>query len=1511
MDWKFARPGLVGIYLKICGIFLFMLFLIPTGYGQTLKKFSSDTASFPQELRTYMGPNLNEKDQAILEAFITAYQNGTFSPEEQTGISEICNFLKSRKARGVPYFTTYMEAANLFKRKNIASDQYLAWEQALADLIMTRKTPLRYILRFLQISRDFLTDFTLFKGRAVTWKVDSTNFSMVYQNDFEINLEKTTIRGYAQRDSVVITNARGVYIPSAVRWIGKSGHVTWERAGYPAEEVWADLANYTIEMTQSTYQADSVLFMNSTYFEQPVRGVLRDKIMKISQPERAIYPQFDSYEQIYRINGIQEGINYLGGLSMAGAVVRGTGSVRNPATLTFYRADTLQLIIRAQAFSFRKDRFSAANCSMTFMLDKDSIYHPNTAFTYNLSTREVSFYQTDNLLTHAPFYDTYHRINASVKSLTWKMDEPRARLTRLRGTTIGEARIWSTNFFNQRHFYSMQGLDELNPLQTVKKFTEWYYRDEFPVNELAKWMGMPEHTARRLLVNLALEGFIYYNPETGEAKVKQELYDYLDAFAGKIDYDVMMFQSKTRAPVDNAILNLYNKELVINGVPTIFLSDSQNVAIYPQGNRIRMSKNRSFSFNGTIKAGFAVYSGKNFFFNYDSFKIEMHNIDSLRLWAYGDKKDDLGRPIPEQIDNIVEVITGDLFIDEPNNKSGLKRYSEYPFFRSTEESYVYYQETSVYDSVYTRDKFRFVIHPFTLSNLDELKKEDLHFSGEFISGGIFPGIPQKLIVQEDNSLGFTTDAPPEGFPVYDGKGRFYNTVQMSNQGLVGSGKLDFQTSTFRSDKYIFFPDSMIAVAHDFQTQAQTADVRFPEVSGKDADLRWFPESDKFIVNRRTEDFQLYGNRTRLQGNLEISTQGMSAEGTQILTDGRIRSNRFSLTDHTFSADTADFTITAEGDGAARMHAYGVNVFADIDAQSAIFRRLVDTTFLVFPENQYISSLDRLTWDMQRKLLGIRNTRIDDDPYLLDKNPALLGSMWQVPPTFISTNPKTDTLGFASDTALYELATHRLNAYHVDFLEVADALIYPDQGEVHVERTGNLAKLENSRLLANGIYTLDSVQLNIFGRKDFYGSGTYTYTMVDGTEEPIFFTNVTVDDSLHTHAETEIPDTRKFFLSPAFEYRGKVELFAAKSFLTFDGGTRILHNCNKISRNWLRFTAEIDPAHVLIPVPEQPVSDNNVKIFNGHFITTDSTHIYPAFLSRRFNYSDIPVTTASGFLDFDPSAGAYRIGSLEKLDDTTAAGNLLVLDRNYCTLTGTGEVKPGVDLGQVKLISTGTVRHGFESDSVYLDLTLGIDFFLHPEALQRMSAKVDSLTNLEAVDIRDPGYNQRLKELIPPEAINKMSQETNLFGPVAELPREIQHTLFLTDVHFVWNTMTSSYQSVGKIGVGNINGKPINVYAEGYIEIQKKRSGDLMDIYLKFDENNWYYFGYTRGVMQVLSSDRLMLDIFRDLPPNKRKLNVARNETPYTYMVGVDLKLSRFLRRMEMRFEQPVQEEESR
>ncbi|MCK7532034.1 MAG: hypothetical protein MZV63_13910 [Marinilabiliales bacterium] len=52
--------------------------------------------------------------------------------------------------------------------------------------------------------------------------------------------------------------------------------------------------------------------------------------------------------------------------------------------------------------------------------------------------------------------------------------------------------------------------------------------------------------------------------------------------------------------------------------------------------------------------------------------------------------DAFGRPLIKEIDNLIQLGTAELFIDDPKNKSGLKSLQQYPIINAVTNSYIFY-----------------------------------------------------------------------------------------------------------------------------------------------------------------------------------------------------------------------------------------------------------------------------------------------------------------------------------------------------------------------------------------------------------------------------------------------------------------------------------------------------------------------------------------------------------------------------------------------------------------------------------------------------------------------------------------------------------------------------------------------------------------------------------------------------------------------------------------------------
>jgi hypothetical protein len=72
---------------------------------------------------------------------------------------------------------------------------------------------------------------------------------------------------------------------------------------------------------------------------------------------------------------------------------------------------------------------------------------------------------------------------------------------------------------------------------------------------------------------------------------------------------------------------------------------------------------------------------------------------------------------------------------------------------------------------------------------------------------------------------------------------------------------------------------------------------------------------------------------------------------------------------------------------------------------------------------------------------------------------------------------------------------------------------------------------------------------------------------------------------------------------------------------------------------------------------------------------------------------------------------------------------------------------------------------------------------------------------------------------------------------------------------------------------------------------------MIDVYLKADESTWYYFSYFRGVMMTQAGNNNFNTIISNTKLNIRKHPESSVRVPYTYMIAVEDRLARFLRRM--------------
>jgi hypothetical protein len=156
----------------------------------------------------------------------------------------------------------------------------------------------------------------------------------------------------------------------------------------------------------------------------------------------------------------------------------------------------------------------------------------------------------------------------------------------------------------------------------------------------------------------------------------------------------------------------------------------------------------------------------------------------------------------------------------------------------------------------------------------------------------------------------------------------------------------------------------------------------------------------------------------------------------------------------------------------------------------------------------------------------------------------------------------------------------------------------------------------------------------------------------------------------------------------------------------------------------------------------------------------------------------------------------------------------------------------------------------------------------------------------------------LRKTLEHDVAEKSITELSLYGQIRKMPEQLKHKIIFSDLNLYWDAYTRSYISKGKIGIGYIGGDVVNKYVDGWVQIEKGRTGSSISIYLLPSKKTWYFFNFKNGIMQVLSSDNNFNDRIDALKPEKRILNPDSDSDYYEFVTTTRRKSIDFLRKME-------------
>jgi hypothetical protein len=1498
----FRKSTLKGICITL--LLMHLIFSSSDALSQRIVFNPDDTETFLSQL-SYITNGLTGADrtnaQHTLTRFSALWRSDSLTSAQKTTIVNTLDAMQGLRLSPWPQQGYYLQAITGLMKTRDEAGNFQVFHQSFQPLLNVQSQ--RRLVKVWESAVHLFHRNIIYNSSQVKWVLQNNDYSLSYSgNNYRIIFRGGNLKGFSQGDSTTIYNTSGEIDVLEDLFIARKGKITFERAGLHPDSVYALLNNYSINLTTTRWEADSVSFYNKHFFKDPIKGKLREQILADMNPETARFPRFESSQLELEIKNLFKGIDYKGGFTMAGARVIGSGTPWADATIKIYRNDSLFIAARGRNFSILKDRIVTQKAAVSIYLSGDSVYHPNINMRYHDPSREFSLLRDEKGFSRAPFTNSFHKIDMFCEAIYWNIDTYRIDLRMIRSISDnGEAFFESNDYFSDVRYMRMQGMSDLHPLIRLRNFSREYGSNTFFIAEYAKFIRADLASVSTQLLTFSQDGFLSINQDDETVTLSDKLFHYIASYAGRGDFDNIRINSQATV---NAQINMNNFDLHLYGVERIPLSNKKNVVIYPYDRQVIMKKGRDIYFQGRIESGLFDFYGKEFFFNYDQFKIELIQTDSMSFRVRSLEPDTRGNYSLVRVKTVLEGINGELLVDHPRNKSGQLPYPRYPIFNSNNESFVFYDRDYVQEGVYHRDDVYFKLIPFSIDSLDNATTNNIAFDGVFISTGIFPDFYDYLTVQKDYSLGFNTKTPPSGYPIYDGKAIYKGPIDMSYEGLRADGELHYLNSYIKANKMLMFPDSARANADLFVLEAMAAPVEFPDVKAHDVDMLYLPNADVMNISNNKYPFSIYDGLALLDGSISINSDGLTGEGSLEIFGGKMNSEEFVFRLREFEAERTSLALlTADGKNTA-VAASDYKAKINVDTKQAELANLQDESKVDFPFNRYQAIGFSLDWDLGAGKVRMQNKLREE----------LRGNL--TPEQWIaynfkgnelkSTHTAQDGLDFYAGTIDYDVAENIIRAHEVKIIKVADAAIFPVDGEVRIKEKAEFELLANTLITANTtsqLHQFYQADVTITSRWNYYGKGNYDFTDEVGMVQQIHFEKISVDRATRTTiASGEIAKEQDFTISPRFGYFGKVDLRAEKADFFYAGSTNLMVDCPRFRPNWTRFEGEIMKDNVYIPLADDLRNEANGRIFTALMLSGDSLYVYPAILDRQKHYSDLPLLSATGFLTFNKDLGEYQISTAERLRKPSLPDNIISINPATCLIEGHGDVTLSNNMGQFKLTTYGKIVHDLPRNDVNMDLVMGINFYFLNPALGLVESNINKSSNTRPLNINRFKYTTFLHKQVGELNSQRLMSEFLADSAFSRFPNELRHTFFLADVRMRWDPESHTFYSKGPIGIGNMERFPMNKYVDGYLEIKKNRNGDIFNMVMVpsgfVNEGigvDWFYFTYTQGQLQSIGSSPEFNNMIRSVKANKRRMNVERGQEPFVFLLSSDRRPFDFVR----------------
>ena len=1269
-------------------------------------------------------------------------------------------------------------------------------------------------------------------------------------------------------DTAYLREADGAIMLKDQLFVGEGGKFDWTMAGLSADSVYCTLNKYNFDIRVPRLSAETTKMTYVGKIKEPVEGIFEFASQRHVNTRDAQYPRFKSYRSDIKVNiydkkDVNPNQVFLqGGFSLVGNRVSSASYFEGETIVEVQDNTGKKFKATSLRFGITDSLMTSSQANVVIYQRNDSIFHPAVRFKYILDSSYLVLQTGKGDFKRTPFVSTFLKMDIRADMIQWDLRTDSLAISTLTARDKVPVLFESQEYYNEELFNQMAQMYDFHPLIMAVSYARKTRSKTFYADDMAQAMRQNPKIIRSAMKDLRGQGFINYDEESGEVTIKRKGYHYVLSKSKRKDYDDLIIPSyANNGP--NAVLNLDSMALAVQGIEKFTISNELNVEIRPTNNEVTMLGKRNFKFDGVLISGNFEFSGKDFTFTYDSFLIDLPEIDSISFYLPDSKgnrrkvdnnlQSGAGR---EKVDNVlqpglssgIQKTSGRLYINDPKNKAARSKDPSFPKFTAESGAVVYFDNNNILDGVYDKSVY-YVIPPFDIDSLNSTDPASITFPGTLYSD-IFPPIEEPLGVLPDNSMGFKHKTAPEGYVMYGSTATYNNDITLDSKGLRGTGTIDFLTTTLESEDFVFYVDSVktVGTVMDMR-EGELGTASFPQAYVEDYTLKWLPWADSMYIANNAEPFDLYNQTASMNGEIVLTNNGLLGAGTLFTRGSEAISDKMAFSQNQFSANNANFQIQSDNPKKPALAGEDVYLNFDLLANKAdISPEIEGVAAIEFPYAQFRTSITKAVWDLEEET--VRMSKPED----VDIENSY----------FYATREELDSLVFSAEEAIYRIPLQQLDISGIPYITVADAKITPENNQVQIRENAKFDTFTNATLVIdtlNEYHNLFNGTIDIISRNEFRGKATYELVSATDTfaiELTEFMTDsVQVDRGKewykHTVADGRVQEAQNLIISPGMLYRGNIRMHAAKEALELDGEVKLDFKSIPNYNTWISYTSDAGDKQLTFDVAASSTDTGEPLTAGLHLDRSNS--LYMTFVTDRRSPEDLDLFKPVGMLSYDEEQAEYSIRAPEKDEPNALAGDVFTFNENEQTIEFEGMLNllPYPEQG-LTIQTAGSGKGDLQTNEYDLDAFMTIDIDLPAQAVFMMGQDLNAALNKSgaraAINDRTT-LLYKLAEFTGDQAARDYDKRSiSDYTPLIEIAPQLEKTLVLADVQLEWSDDHKAWYSTSPLGLSNVRETDVNGQTTGFLEIKPTDEGTIFNLFMQATADSWYYFSYQNNRMGI-------------------------------------------------------------